>query len=127
MAIFIIVPAVVSIGGTFFISGEGLSLGNYRDFFGNAQSTGNLTFTLEVTVVALAFLLAIGLGIAVYLRFSQSRLVAAIQILALLPLFVPGIIASFALIRFLGPAGWLPTALKAIGIDAYQTPYLHAS
>ena len=79
MAIFIIVPAVVSIGGTFFIAGEGLSLGNYRDFFGNPQSTGNLIFTIEVTVVALACLLAIGLGIALYLRFSQSRLVAAIQ------------------------------------------------
>jgi ABC-type spermidine/putrescine transport system permease subunit I len=127
MAVFIIVPAVLSIGGTFFIAGEGFSLGNYRDFFGNPQSTGNLTFTIEVTVVALGGLLAIGLAIALYLRFSQSRLVAAIQILALLPLFVPGIIASFALIRFLGPAGWLQTALSAMGITAYQTPYLHAS
>jgi ABC-type spermidine/putrescine transport system permease subunit I len=127
MAVFIIVPAIVSVGGTFLIEGQGLSLGNYRDFFANAQSVGNLTFTMEVTAIALALLLAIGLGIALYLRFSQSRLVAAIQVLALMPLFVPGIVASFALIRFLGPAGWLQTALKAIGITAYQTPYLHAS
>lgn len=127
MGVFIILPAVVSVGGTFLVEGEGLSLGNYRDFFANPQSTGNLAFTVEVTLVALLLLLAIGLGIALYLRFSQSRLVAAIQVLALLPLFVPGIIASFALIRFLGPAGWLSTALKAVGIDGYQTPYLHAS
>jgi ABC-type spermidine/putrescine transport system permease subunit I len=127
MGIFIILPAVLSVGGTFRIEGQGPSLGNYRDFFANPQSTGNLIFTGEVTLVALAFLLAIGLGIALYLRFSQSRLVAAIQILALLPLFVPGIVAAFALIRFLGPAGWLQTGLKAIGVEGYQTPYLHAS
>jgi ABC-type spermidine/putrescine transport system permease subunit I len=127
MSIFIIVPAVLSVGGTFLVEGRGVSLGNCRDFFGNAQSVDNLTFTIEVTLIALAFLLMIGLGIALYLRFSQSRLVAAIQILALLPLFVPGIIASFALIRFLGPVGWLPTALRAVGIESYQTPYLHAS
>src|SRR5258708_4170137 len=63
MAIFIIVPAVISVGGTFFVAGEGLRLGNYRDFFGNPQSTGNLLFTIEVTLVALGLLLAIGLGI----------------------------------------------------------------
>ena len=127
MAIFIIVPAVISVGGTFFVEGRGLSLGNYRDFFANAQSTGNLLFTIQVTAIALTGLLLTGLAIALYLRFSQSRLVAAIQVLALLPLFVPGIIASFALIRFLGPAGWLSIGLKAIGIDSYQTPYLHVS
>jgi putative spermidine/putrescine transport system permease protein len=127
MGVFIILPAVLSIGGTFHVDGQGLSLGNYRDFFGNPQSVNNLAFTIEVTLVALILLLAIGIGIALYLRFSQSRLVAAVQVLALLPLFVPGIIASFALIRFLGPVGWLATGLKAIGIDGYQTPYLHAS
>jgi len=127
MGVFIIVPALISVAGTFFIDGQGLGLGNYRDFFANAQSVGNLAFTVEVTLAALAALLAIGLAIALYLRFSQSRLVAAIQVLALLPLFVPGIVASFALIRFLGPAGWLSILLQAIGIDGYQTPYLHAS
>ena len=126
MSVFVIVPAVVSVGGTFFAADGALSLANYRDFFGNPQSVGNLTFTVEVTLTTLIWLLVVGLAIALYLRFSQSRLVAAIQVLALFPLFVPGIIASFALIRFLGPTGWLPTALKAVGIDAYQTPYLHA-
>jgi len=122
----IVVPAAVSLGGTFFINGEA-NLANYRDFFSNPQSVGNLRFTMQVTLISLGWLLVIGLAIALYLRFSKSRLVATIQVLALFPLFVPGIIASFALIRFLGPAGWLPTVLKAIGVASYQTPYLHAS
>jgi ABC-type spermidine/putrescine transport system permease subunit I len=80
-----------------------------------------------VTLISVGLLLVVGLTIALYLRFSHSRLVGAIQILALFPLFVPGIVASFALIRFLGPGGWVPTLLRAVGITAYQTPYLHAS
>ena len=47
--------------------------------------------------------------------------------LALFPLFVPGIIISFALIRFLGPTGLVPILLRAVGVTSYHTPYLHAS
>jgi putative spermidine/putrescine transport system permease protein len=124
--VLIVVPAVLSMGGTFLADGHP-SLANYQDFFGNPQSVQNLRFTIGVTLVSIAVLLVVGLTIALYLRFSQSRLVGAIQIMALFPLFVPGIVASFALIRFLGPGGWAPTLLRALGITAYQTPYLHAS
>jgi ABC-type spermidine/putrescine transport system permease subunit I len=126
VAVFIVVPAVLSMGGTLFVGGRP-SLANYQDFFGNPQSLQNLRFTVGVSLVSVAVLLVVGLWIALYLRFSHTRLVAAIQVLALFPLFVPSIIASFALIRFLGPGGWVPTLLRAVGITAYQTPYLHAS
>ena len=124
--VLIVVPAVLSMGGTFFAGGRP-SFVNYQDFFGSPQSLQNLRFTIGVTLVSIAVLLVVGLAIALYLRFSQTRLVAAIQILALFPLFVPSIVASFALIRFFGPGGWVPTLLRAVGITAYQTPYLHAS
>jgi ABC-type spermidine/putrescine transport system permease subunit I len=124
--VLIVVPAVLSMGGTFFSEGR-FSLVNYREFFGSPLSVQNLWFTIGVTLISLVLLLGIGLAIALYLRFSHSRLVAAIQILALFPLFVPSIVASFALIRFLGPGGWVPTLLRAVGVTAYQTPYLHAS
>jgi len=124
--VLIVIPAILSMGGTFFVGGQP-SFANYQDFFGNPQSTQNLRFTVGVTLVSVSILLVVGLVIALYLRFSHARLVAAIQILALFPLFVPSIVASFALIRFLGPGGWVPTLLRAVGVTAYQTPYLHAS
>ena len=46
------------------------------------------------------------------------------QVLALFPLFVPGVILAFALIRFLGTHGMLDTLLGMIGITGYRTPYL---
>jgi len=128
MVVLIFAPAVLSLAGTFFPAGAaGASLANYEHFFGDALSVLNLVFTVWTTLATLLVLLVVGLVVAVYLRFSQSRLVAAIQVLSLFPLFVPGIVISFALIRFLGPTGLVPSILKAIGITGYQTPYLHAS
>jgi ABC-type spermidine/putrescine transport system permease subunit I len=127
--LFIVGPALLSVGGTLFPEGaaDGASLASYRAFFADPQSVGNLRFTVAVTAFALLSVLAVGFVIALYLRFSHTRLVVAIQVLALFPLFVPAIITAFALIRFLGPTGWLPSLLKALGIGFYQTPYLHAS
>src|ERR1700753_2284161 len=93
VVVFIVVPAVLSMGGTFFVGGHP-SFANYRDFFGNPLSVQNLRFTVGVTLVSVGILLVVGLVIALYLRFSQTRLVGTIQVLALFPLFVPSIVAS---------------------------------
>ena len=80
-----------------------------------------------MTLVTVAGLFAIGFPLALYLRFSTGRLAGAVQVLALFPLFVPGIILAFALIRFLGPRGTLQTALDLVGLKGYVTPYLKPS
>ncbi len=128
MILLILLPACRSLLGTIFPDGAALpSLKSYETFFADTRSVSNLLFTIQVTVVTLAILLTIGLTLALYLRFSQSRFVGAIQIIALFPLFVPGIVISFALIRFIGPTGLLATTLHVLGISGYQTPYLHPS
>jgi ABC-type spermidine/putrescine transport system permease subunit I len=87
----------------------------------------NLLYTLRVTftVVILEFLICF--PIALYLRFSKSRLANVVHLLALFPLFVPGIILAFALIRFTITHGLLQTLLTKVGITAYSTPYLQTS
>jgi ABC-type spermidine/putrescine transport system permease subunit I len=128
MILLVLVPLVGSLLGTLFPDGASSpSLGNYAHFFADPRSVSNLLFTVQVTATSLVILLAIGLVLSLYLRFSGSRLVGAIQVIALFPLFVPGIIISFALIRFIGPTGNVATFLKAVGITSYQTPYLHPS
>ncbi|MBB3458626.1 ABC-type spermidine/putrescine transport system permease subunit I [Rhizobium sp. BK313] len=128
MILLILLPACRSLLGTIFPDGAALpSLKSYQTFFADTRSVSNLLFTIQVTVVTLAILLTIGLTLALYLRFSQSRFVGAIQIIALFPLFVPGIVISFALIRFIGPTGLVATTLHVLGISGYQTPYLHPS
>ncbi len=119
LAVLVLVPAALSLAGT--------SLAGYRHFFSDRESLSNLGYTIEITLVSIVLLLAIGLGLALYLRFAHSAFAGAIRTLSLFPVFVPGVIVGFALIRFLGPTGILPLVLRRVGITGYQTPYLHAS
>jgi ABC-type spermidine/putrescine transport system permease subunit I len=68
--------------------------------------------------------LSVSFGIALYLRFSAGRIATMIHGLSLFPLFVPSIIISYALVRFLGPNGLFQLLLEQVGFTQYRTPYL---
>ena len=125
VAVFVLLPALSAIVSTL-SSGKsgGWSIAAYRQFFGDPLSTGNLLFTLGSTVITSSALLVLCLPIALYLRFSGGRLPAFVQSVAVFPLFVPGIIVGYALIRFMGPNGTIQTVLHGLGIDGYRSPYL---
>lgn len=102
-----------------------ISLARYSSFFHSPIARSNLLFTFSITLASIAVLFAICFPLAVYLRFSQSRIANAVLSIAMLPLFVPGIMTSYALIRFLRPRGMLVTMLNVVGLAAwYETPYL---
>ncbi len=125
VAVFVLLPALAAILSTLTTGAAGgWSLGAYRQFFGDPLSTGNLVFTFLSTVVTSSLLIALCLPIALYLRFSSGRLPAFVQSVAVFPLFVPGIIVAYALVRFMGPNGTLQTVLNGVGIDGFRSPYL---
>lgn len=132
MALLIFYPAAQAIIRTLWVVGEGeagasFSLANYLAFFSHPISRANLWFTVWVTLVTVGLLFVICFPLAIYLRFSDSRIAGAVQVLALFPLFVPGIILAFALIRFVGPHGTVDTILSLLGFTGYKTPYLKPS
>lgn len=130
MALLIFVPALQSIIRTLTISVEGqpgLSISRYVAFFQDPISVSNLVFTFQVVILTLIVIFIVCFPLAIYLRFAQGRVAAAVQILVLFPLFVPGIILCFALIRFLGSRGTLETVLSIFGVTGYRTPYLKPS
>ncbi len=104
--------------------GHGFSLETYQFFFTDRYSLDNLSLTLWTTGVCALLLLVICLPIALYLRFSTTRVAAYVQGLALFPLFVPSIILSYAFIRVLGPNGSLDLVLNAVGLPRIRSPYL---
>jgi ABC-type spermidine/putrescine transport system permease subunit I len=127
MILLIFIPAIQSIVRTLTIDIDGqpgLSLSRYQAFFSDPISVSNLIFTLQVTFITLAAIFVFCFPLALYLRFSRGRIANAVQLLALFPLFVPGIILAFALIRFLGTRGTLETILNLLGFTGYRTPYL---
>lgn len=132
MLLLIFYPATLAVIDTLFLTDDTtgqvrFSWQEYTGFFQNPILVANLWFTIRITWITVAVLFGIGYPLALYLRFSSSRLAAAIQVLTLFPLFVPGVILAFAMIQFLGSHGMLDTLLHLVGITGYRTPYLKPS
>ena len=129
MLLLIFYPAAQAVVETLFVvspeTGQlTFTLQNYIDFFQNPILFANLVFTFGVTFASVISLFVVGYPLAMYLRFSKSRFAGTVQVLTLFPLFVPGVILAFALIRFLGTHGMFDTFLGLLGFKGYRTPYL---
>jgi ABC-type spermidine/putrescine transport system permease subunit I len=104
--------------------GSMFSIETYSFFFSDGYSLNNLSITLWTTGVCAILLLIVCLPIALYLRFSDSKIAAYVQGLAIFPMFVPSIILSFAFIRVLGPNGTVDLLLNSVGLPKIKSPYL---
>jgi putative spermidine/putrescine transport system permease protein len=124
----IIYPASLSVIQTLTTNVDGtrtgFTLSQYQAFFRDHLSVTNLLYTLRVTFTVVVTLFLIAFPICLYLRFSKSRIANVIHFLTLFPLFVPGIMLAYALIRFTITHGFLASILSGIGITQYSTPYL---
>lgn len=124
----IIWPIISAIIQTLWIKaadgGNTFSIETYSFFFSDGYSLNNLSITLWTTGVCAVLLLIVCLPIALYLRFSDSKIAAYVQGLAIFPMFVPSIILSFAFIRVLGPNGTVDLLLNSVGLPKIKSPYL---
>ena len=123
----IIWPIISAVVTTLWVAtpeGAQFSTDTYRFFFSDGYSLSNLSVTLWTTSVCAVLLLVLCLPIALYLRFSDSKVAGYVQGLAIFPMFVPSIILSFAFIRVLGPNGTVDLLLNAVGLPKIRSPYL---
>src|SRR5215210_2587363 len=79
MLLLIFYPAVLAVIDTIFVADAttgqvGPSLQHYTSFFQDRILVTNLWFTLWITLATVALLFVIGYPLALYLRFSKSRL-----------------------------------------------------
>ncbi|SEP71149.1 ABC-type spermidine/putrescine transport system, permease component I [Devosia sp. YR412] len=125
LVIWPIISAVIQTVWTTTPQGQGaVSLDTYSFFFSDGYSLSNLSMTLWTTGVCAVLLLVVCLPIALYLRFSNTRVAVYVQGLAIFPMFVPSIILSFAFIRVLGPNGTVDLLLNSVGLPHIRSPYL---
>jgi putative spermidine/putrescine transport system permease protein len=127
LIVLVLIPSVTMIASTFQVNtatGSHLGLDRYAAFFADDYSVENLRYTVVWTLISAVTAVILALGLALYLRFSEGRIATMIHGLSLFPLFVPGIIISYALARFLGPNGLFQLLLEQVGITGYVTPYL---
>jgi ABC-type spermidine/putrescine transport system permease subunit I len=94
------------------------SLLNDRFFLDDLALTAVVTFASVILVLIVSYILAL------YVRFGEGPLPEVIRSLYLIPMFVPVVIASYALITFFVDHGLLQAILVRLGIG-YPAPIYH--
>ncbi len=126
----IVVPAVTAVMVTLAPApdaGTGLTLARYAQVLGTKIIRGDIVFSVWVTLVSVAVVLGLGYPLALYLRFAQGRLAALLAVMFTIPLFVPVVIASFAMITFLVNHGLVSTVLYRLGVDRFPALVYNAT
>ncbi len=118
----IILPALTAVietltppGGT----ASGPTFVRFAQVLGTRIIRADITFSILVTAVSVAVTFCLGYPLALYLRFTQGRLPSLLAVLFTIPLFVPVVIASFAMITFLVNHGMVSTILYRLGIPKF--------
>jgi ABC-type spermidine/putrescine transport system permease subunit I len=108
--------AVSSLGQEEF-AGHGLgTLGAIRYVLDNSAFRQDVVATIVVLVISSALVLLGAVTLTVWHRLRPSRPLAILQFLTVLPLFIPVVIASFALWTFWGDRGFANSIGALIGL-----------
>ncbi|MFE6996904.1 ABC transporter permease [Microbacterium sp. NPDC057659] len=93
------------------------TLAAWADVFGDDQFRSNLIVTVLVTIVSTAVVLFMAIGIGLYLRLRGGWLANLLSALAVVPLFIPVVIASWAILTFYSADGFIRSVLATIGVE----------
>jgi putative spermidine/putrescine transport system permease protein len=120
LLLLVVVPAITAVVTTFSARDVGTGLfANYADVFATRGLRADIIYTVVVTLVAVGVTFLLSYPLALYLRFTRSRAVGFLGVLFMVPLFVPVVITSFAMINFLVNHGFVSTILYRVGIQAF--------
>jgi len=124
----IILPAATAVVETLRPpGGSGFALTNYAHILGNRILRSDIRFSIVVTLLSVAVTFSLSYPLALYLRFNTGRLPALLAVLFTIPLFVPVVIASFAMITFLVNHGMVSTILYRLGIERFPALVYNAT
>lgn len=135
IALFIGVPVVLALGFSVGFSGglnsvvaavgqnvhqaSGLvpNAGAYQDVFTTEVFWQDLGVTLLVTIASTALVLVLAGGIGLYLRLTGGWVARMLSAVAIVPLFIPVVIASWAILTFYAGDGFLRSLFAQFGIE----------
>lgn len=100
-----------------------LTFGAYADVFGDERFVRDLVTTVVVTLVTTVAVVVLAWSVALYLRVSDSSVAKLLAALAVVPMFIPVVIASWAILTFYAGDGFVRTVAQALGGDAPTLGY----
>jgi ABC-type spermidine/putrescine transport system permease subunit I len=112
--------------GMHLIRSDHLTLAVYKNLFSSKYFLQDLSLTLVVTVVSVASIVILSYSLALYVRFSRGVFPRMVRTLYLIPMFIPVVIASYALITFWVDHGLMNALFEHLGLH-YRSPIYRAS
>lgn len=126
----IVLPAITAIIETLSPpagANPGLTFHTYAQVLGARIVRSDIIFSVDIALISVAVVFCLSYPLALYLRFAQGRLPALLAVLFTIPLFVPVVIASFAMITFLVNHGLISTMLYRLGIVRFPSLVYNAT
>jgi len=117
LLIVVIIPIIQSFIMSLSNGEGGYDLSRYAYLFTDKGMRSNIIFTLRITAITCVVVLLVSYSLAIYMRFNQGPVVDLIRKTYMIPLFIPGVIATYGLINLLGNHGWLARMLEVIGVE----------
>lgn len=104
----VIYPMINQIIRSFKDSATGaFTFSNYIYLFTNKRSSNAIIYTVEISILTVLLTIAIAYLLAMFLRFSNSRISKLIGNLYLIPRFIPGLVAVYAMKTIIADSGLL--------------------
>lgn len=100
---------------------------NYTFFFTEPNQLKNILYTLMVVVLTVVIAIVVAYLLALYLRFTRSKIAKTIGTLYLLPRFVPAMCAVYAMITIIRDSGLINRIGLLFGHDIHLGMMYHAS
>ena len=100
---------------------------NYAYFFTDPVQVKNLLYTLYVVLLTVVIAIVVAYLLALYLRFTKSKIAKTIGTLYLLPRFVPAMCAVYAMITIIRDSGLINRIGLLFGHDIHLGMMYHAS
>lgn len=104
------------------VAARGLTLGGYRQLLQTPGFGRDIWVTAWITIVSTVILLVLAWVLSLYLRFSRGWIRAVVATLYTVPMFVPVVIATYALVTFWETNGKLAALLHAAGLGDSWLP-----
>jgi ABC-type spermidine/putrescine transport system permease subunit I len=103
------------------VAHHGVTTAAYREVLGNPHVRTDLWATVWVTLVAVACVVLLSWAIALYLRLSDTWIARVVSALSVIPLFIPVVIASYAILTFYAATGFMKTLAYHVGWHSFPT------
>jgi len=91
--------------------------GNFQALFADPAARSDIAFTLQVVGATVVLTLGLAYALSYYMTFSTSRGAALLSQVYQIPLFIPGIVAVYALIALIRDTGALNRFVHLFGAD----------